>query len=142
MSSAANLLLQSQTSKLQAAIRIIGINCMTSVVKAFQPSGILDEINGNQLRRDIISAVETGVDMVLLDLQDITFMNSAGLGTLLAALRTVKTKGSNIFICSVNEQVKMLFGMTKMERVFNIYSNRDEFKSKILLPDRQLLENH
>lgn len=115
---------------------------MSSVVKAFQPSGILDGINGNQLRREIISAVETGADIVLLDLQDITFMNSAGLGTLLAALRTVKTKGSNIFICSVNEQVDMLFTMTKMERVFNVYSNRDEFKNKILSPDHQLLENH
>lgn len=115
---------------------------MISVVKTFQPSGILDGINGNQLRRDIISAVETEVDIVLLDLQDITFMNSAGLGTLLAALRTVKSKGSNIFICSVNEQVQMLFRMTKMERVFNIYSSRDEFKSKILSPDLQLLENH
>jgi anti-anti-sigma factor len=115
---------------------------MTSVVKVFQPSGILDGINGNQLRREIISAVETKVDIVLLDLQDITFMNSAGLGTLLAALRTVKTKGSNIFICSVSEQVEMLFEMTKMERVFNIYSNRDEFNSKVVSPDHQLLENH
>lgn len=115
---------------------------MTSVVKAFQPSGILDGINGNQLRKEIISAVETGVDIVLLDFQDITFMNSAGLGTLLAALRTVKTKGNQIFICSLNEQVKMLFGMTKMERVFEIFANRDEFKSSILSPDCQLLENH
>ena len=115
---------------------------MTAVVKAFQPSGLLDGINGNHLRREIISAVDTGVDVVLLDLQDITFMNSAGLGTLLAALRTVKTKGSSMFICSVNEQVEMLFSMTKMDRVFKIYSNRDEFKSKIISPDRQLLENH
>jgi anti-anti-sigma factor len=115
---------------------------MTSVVKAFQPSGILDGINGNQLRREIISAVETGVDFVLLDLQDVTFMNSAGLGTLLAALKAVKAKGSNIFICSVNEQVEMLFSMTKMERIFKVYSSRDEFNSKILSPGRQLLENH
>lgn len=115
---------------------------MDFVAKAFQPSGILDGINGNQLRRDIISTVETGVDIVLLDLQDITFMNSAGLGTLLAATRAVKTKGSQIFICSVNEQVKMLFTMTKMERIFEIFANRDEFKSTILSPDCQLLENH
>jgi anti-sigma B factor antagonist len=115
---------------------------MNFIVKAFQPSGILDGINGNQLRRDIISAVETGVDIVLLDLQDVNFMNSAGLGTLLAALRTVKTKGNKIFICSLNEQVKMLFSMTKMERVFEIFANRDEFKSTILSPECQFLENH
>jgi anti-anti-sigma factor len=114
---------------------------MSFVVKAFQPSGVLDGINGNQLRREIISAVETGFDIVLLDLQDITLMNSAGLGTLLAALRTVRTNGGKIFICSISEQVKMLFEMTKMERVFEVFGNRDEFKSAILSPECQLREH-
>ena len=112
---------------------------MSSLVKAFQPSGLLDGINGNQLRTEIISAVETGVDIVLIDCQDITFMNSAGLGTLLAALRTARKAGSNIFLCSVPEQVDMLFSMTKMERVFQIFNSRDEFKSAILSPECQLL---
>ncbi len=114
---------------------------MSSVVKAFQPSGILDGITGNQLRRNITAAVETGIDIVLLDLQDITFMNSAGLGTLLAALRAVKNTGGNIFLCSANEQVKMLFGMTKMERVFEIFLNRDEFKNAVLPTEYRLFEH-
>jgi anti-anti-sigma factor len=105
---------------------------MSSVIKTFQPSGILDGIQGTQLRREITSAVDTGVEIVLLDLQDITFMNSSGLGTLLAALRTVKTTGGNIFICSLNQQVKMMFKMTKMERVFKVFNNQDEFKTAIL----------
>ena len=41
---------------------------MSSVAKTFQPSGILDSINGSQLRREITSAVEAGVDIVLLAL--------------------------------------------------------------------------
>ncbi len=105
---------------------------MSSVIKTFQPSGILDGIQGTQLRREITSAVDTGVEIVLLDLQDITFMNSSGLGTLLAALRTVKTTGGDIFICSLNEQVKMMFKMTKMERIFKVFNNQDEFKTAIL----------
>jgi anti-anti-sigma factor len=113
---------------------------MSFVVKAFQPSGVLDGISGSQLRREIISAVETGFDIVLLDFQDITLMNSAGLGTLLAALRTVRTKGGKIFICSISEQVKMLFGITKMERFFETFVNRDEFESAILSPECQLVE--
>lgn len=105
---------------------------MSSVVKTFQPSGIFNGIAGNQLRREITSAVETGVDIVLLDFQDITLMDSSGLGTLLAALRAVKKSGGNIFICSLKEQVKMLFEMTRMSRVFEIFADRDEFNSKIL----------
>ncbi len=111
---------------------------MSFVVKAFQPSGILDGINGSQLRREIISALEIGVDIVLIDLQDIKFMNSAELGTLLAALRVAKETYYKVFICSLNEQIKMIFEMTKMERVFKIFNNRDEFKSAILPSEYQL----
>lgn len=105
---------------------------MSSVVKTFQPSGLLDGIQGTQLRREITSVVETGVEIVLLDFQDITFINSSGLGTLLAALKAVRRTGGNIFICSMNQQVKMVFEMTKMERVFKVFNNRDEFKTAIL----------
>jgi anti-anti-sigma factor len=105
---------------------------MSSVVKAFQPSGILDGIQGTQLRKEITSVAETGVEIVLLDFQDITFLNSAGLGTLLAALKAVRKTGGNIFICSMNQQVKMVFEMTKMERVFKIFNNRNEFENAIL----------
>ena len=115
---------------------------MSSVVKAFQPSGIFDGIQGNQLRIEITSAVETGVDIVLLDLQDITFMNSAGLGTLLAALKAARKIGGKISLCSVNEQVQLLLRMTKMERIFEIFNNRDEFERAIIPPEYRLLEHH
>ena len=115
---------------------------MSSVVKVFQPSGILDGIQGTQLRKDINAAVETGVDIVLLDFQDITFMNSSGLGTLLAALKIVRATSSKIFLCSINEQVNMVFEMTKMERLFQIFTNRNEFENAILPSEYQLLEHH
>ena len=113
---------------------------MSFVVKDFQPTGIFDGIKGNQLRIEITSAVETGIDIVLLDLQDITFMNSAGLGTLLAALKMVRTTGGRIFICSVSEPVKMVFEITKMERIFQIFNSRDEFNSAILSPECMFFE--
>ncbi len=107
---------------------------MNFAVKTFQPFGILDSISESKLRRNIISAVETRCDIVLRDLQDITLMTSAGLGTLLAALRTVKTKDRKMFNCSINEQLKMLFGMTKMELRFEIFDNSDEFEIAIISP--------
>jgi anti-anti-sigma factor len=88
---------------------------MSFVVKAFQPSDILDGINGSQLRREIISALEIGVDIVLIDLQDVKVMYSAGLCTLLAALRAAKETDSKVFICSLNEPIKMIFEMSKTE---------------------------
>lgn len=105
---------------------------MSSVVKVIQPCGILDGISANQLRREISDAVENGADMILVDFQDITFMNSTGIGALVSTLRTVRSAGSELFICSLNEQVQMIFKLTKMDRVFKPFTNRDEFERKIM----------
>ncbi len=105
---------------------------MSAVVKVVQPCGILDGESANQLRREISDVVEKGADIVLVDFQDITFMNSTGLGALVATLRAVRSAGSELFICSLNEQVQMIFKLTKMDRVFKSFANRDEFEQKIL----------
>lgn len=104
---------------------------MISNIKVVQPSGILDGISANQLRRDVSDVVEDGADIVLVDLQDITFMNSSGLGGLVSALKVVRSAGGELVICSLNEQVKMIFELTKMNRVFKTFTNRDEFEQNV-----------
>ena len=68
---------------------------------------------------------------MLIDFQDVTFMDSSGLGALVLALKTVRAAGGKLFICSINEQVRMLFELTSMDRVFQIFPNRDEFANTI-----------
>lgn len=100
---------------------------MNSTNKIFQPVGILDGIQGKQLREEITSAINAGVNTVLIDMQDVTFMDSAGLGNLLATFRTIRAAKARLFLCSIGEQIKMLFDLTKMERVFDILDNREQF---------------
>jgi anti-anti-sigma factor len=107
---------------------------MSSIVKIVQPSGILDGVRTNELRREISDVVESGADIVLVDFQDVTFMNSSGLGALVAILKGVRSAGRELFICSLNEQVKMIFELTKMNRVFKTFASRDEFEQKVTSP--------
>ena len=104
---------------------------MSSTVKIIQPSGILDGATVNQLRREVSEIVEMGADIVLVDFQDVTFMNSSGLGALVSILKAVRSAGAELFICSLSEQVKMIFQLTKMDRVFKIFVNQDEFEQKV-----------
>ena len=105
---------------------------MSSVVKVVQPTGILDGIKGNQLRREITDVVAGGANIVLIDLQDVSFMDSSGLSALVSALKTVRTSGRKLYICSINEQVKMVFDLTRMDRVFETFANQEEFNKAVL----------
>ena len=104
---------------------------MTSTAKILQPSGVLDGVGANQLRREIGDLISGGIQTVLLDLQDVTFIDSSGLGALVAALKMVRSSGGKLFVCSINDQVKMLFELTSMDRVFEIYPNQEEFKKAV-----------
>lgn len=104
---------------------------MSSSVKIIQPSGILDGVTVNSLRHEISNFVEGGTNIVLVDFQDVTFMNSSGLGALVSTLRVVRSAGAELFLCSLSEQVKMIFELTKMDRVFKMFDSRNEFEEKL-----------
>jgi anti-anti-sigma factor len=105
---------------------------MSPVVKVVQPSGILDGTKAGHFRQEISSLMDSNVDIVLIDFQDVTFMDSSGLGALVLALKTVRAAGGKLFICSVNEQIKMLFELTSMDRVFEIFPSREDFENAVL----------
>lgn len=106
---------------------------MNFIVKIVHPSGILNGVSTNKLRREISDVIDKGADIVLVDFQDVTFMNSSGLGVLISTLRVVQAGGNQLFICSLNEQVKMIFELTKMNCVFKTFANREEFEQKVLI---------
>ena len=105
---------------------------MSSAVKVVQPIGILDGTQAAHFRQEVIELVESGADIILIDFQEVTFMDSSGLGALVLALKTVRAAGGKMFICSVNEQIQMLFELTSMDRVFDIFPTQEDFESEVL----------
>ncbi|NEO32438.1 MAG: STAS domain-containing protein [Symploca sp. SIO3C6] len=104
---------------------------MSTTVKVVRPSGILDGTKAASFRQEIADLVESNADIVLVDFSDVSFMDSSGLGALVLALKTVRAAGGKLFICSVNEQIRMLFELTSMDRVFEIHSTREDFEKSL-----------
>ncbi len=101
-------------------------------IKVIKPSGILDATTSQELRSQITGCVSSGVKIILVDFQDVTFMDSSGLGALVLAFKALRAVDSKLFICSVNEQIKILFELTGMDKVFTISANQDEFYQSVL----------
>jgi anti-sigma B factor antagonist len=60
-------------------------------------------------------------DTVVLDLSEVGFMDSTGLGAMLSCLRLMKAKGGSLRVCSLKPEVRRLFDMVMMDRVFDIH---------------------
>jgi anti-anti-sigma factor len=105
---------------------------MSTPVKVIQPQGILDGAKAKELRQQVSELVASGDRFVLIDLAEVNFMDSSGLGALVAALKMIKIAGGNLYLCSIAEPVKMIFALTRMDRVFEIFSDRKQFVTTIL----------
>lgn len=104
---------------------------MLSAVKVLKPSGIFDEINSSHFRQQVNEFVQQGVNLILIDLKKVSFMDSSGLGALILILKTVKSSGGRLFLMSINDQVEMLLDLTNTKSLFEIVGSKEELKQKI-----------
>jgi anti-sigma B factor antagonist len=101
---------------------------MNTTVQVLAPSGILDSTQAEKIRTQVDSALSLGAKTLLMDLKDTTFVDSSGLGTLVSVLKKVRAQNCEMVVCSINPQVKMLFELTSMDRVFEIFKDREAFE--------------
>ncbi|MBW4482458.1 MAG: STAS domain-containing protein [Tildeniella torsiva UHER 1998/13D] len=101
---------------------------MSSTVQVIEPTGILDSTKAEAFRESVETLLQEGAEVILVDLKDITFIDSSGLGTLVVLLKKARGLNRSFCICSINDQVRMLFELTSMDRVFEIYENRQAFE--------------
>lgn len=105
---------------------------MSVNVKVIEPAGILDSTKAEEFRHTVDQLLKDGAEVILIDLKDISFIDSSGLGTLVVLLKKVRSMGKKLCICSINDQVRMLFELTNMDQVFDVYENREAFEREVL----------
>ncbi|MDP5337677.1 MAG: STAS domain-containing protein [Nodularia sp. (in: cyanobacteria)] len=105
---------------------------MNQQVKVVKLSGIVKTTNSQELREHITHLLESGEKIILVDCQDVSFMDSSALGALVLAFKTLRAADIRLVLCSINEQVRILFELTGMDKVFEIFLNQDEFHQVLL----------
>ena len=76
--------------------------------------------------------VEDGAKRVLIDCQKVEFMDSSGLGSLVMSLKTVREAGSELSLCSLNDQLRLLLELTNMDDVFEVFASPEEFSQAVV----------
>jgi len=74
----------------------------------------------NALRR------EEGSETLIIDFSEVPFVDSSGLGSLVTAYLSRKKVGRGVALSGVNQRVLHLLEITKLDRVFLIFSSIDD----------------
>ena len=80
----------------------------------------------NALREKVKSMMAAGKKKVVLNMDNITFIDSAGLGTLVAAHHSVKSQGASLRLCHLGSKFQEVLQITKLLTVFDVYKTEAE----------------
>lgn len=69
---------------------------------------------------------EGDIGNFIVDLQEVDFMDSAGLGALIATLKNVRERGGDMKIINLQKKPRMVFEITRAHKVFEIYDSVEE----------------
>lgn len=86
---------------------------------------LLGEPDTSIVRDKIRSLIEDKIKHVVIDLGGVNYLNSSGLGSLIAALTTMRNSGGELRLARVGEKVQNLFVITQLVKVFDTYETVD-----------------
>jgi anti-sigma B factor antagonist len=80
----------------------------------------------DKLRQAVAGFIEREYQKLVIDLSDVEYVNSTGIGVLVAAHTSYSRKGWHIKLCGINKNIKNIFVITKLTLVFEVFDSREE----------------
>ena len=77
----------------------------------------------NMLRDELRHLISTNRRKILLNLADVSYMDSAGIGQLVAGFTTVTNQGGQLKLLKLTKRLKELLHMTRISSIFEIYDD-------------------
>lgn len=85
--------------------------------------GEVDLYTAPTLRERLIATIDDGAQKILVDLTDVAFMDSSGLGVLVGALKRARERGGELaLVCREGPTFKVL-SVTGLDRVFTLFDS-------------------
>lgn len=94
------------------------------------PMGRLDITTAWQFRLKLQEAISEATPHILVNLSEVNFIDSSGLTSLVAGMRDADKIGGSFRICNVHPEAKLVFEVTMMDSVFEIYETEEEALSE------------
>jgi anti-sigma B factor antagonist len=81
----------------------------------------LDAHNSGELKEQILKTLQEGARHVVIDLNEVSFIDSSGLGALLSGYKNASQRSGTFVLSGLQPRVLSMFELTRLNRVFEIY---------------------
>lgn len=99
----------------------------TSGVTILEPKGkITIGVGDVALREAVHEAVDAGATKILIDLGEVSTIDSSGIGELVAAYTTVTNRGGNLKLLNLPPKVQDILQITQLVTVFDVLESEED----------------
>lgn len=92
---------------------------LKSVLTVVQPSGALNAANAHNLQTQLSEHISSDKSLgLMVDMSRVESLDSAGLVSLISALRMARNLSKRFCLCSVPPSIKIVFELTQLDQVF------------------------
>ncbi len=95
-------------------------------VAVVELAGELDAYTSSRFREIMIESIEGGSANLIVSMLGVEYIDSSGLGALVGGLKRASERQGRIYILCDQPQVRKVFEITGLEKVFPIYATEDE----------------
>ena len=82
------------------------------------PQGELDHHSAQAMREEMDAEMEDRqIRTLILDLRDLTFMDSSGIGVIIGRYRLLSRRGGSVYVRNMSPQVEKLFTLSGLHRI-------------------------
>lgn len=84
----------------------------------------IDASIASDFKAKLIDFLDNGDKVIVINLSQVDFIDSSGLGAMVLILRRIGTDGK-VKLCKLNESVRSIFELTRLDEVFEIHKSEE-----------------
>jgi anti-sigma B factor antagonist len=97
-------------------------------------AGEVDVATAPRLRQQLVETASSGQDTLVVDLTEVEFLDSTGLGVLVSGLKRFRTLGGDLVIVCTRPRILKVFEITGLTTVFGMYENVSDALAALAKP--------
>ncbi len=88
--------------------------------------GRVDGANARDFQNTLEAEIDEGDRLVLLDLEQLTYISSAGLRVILLVAKALRRQGASFAVCSLSDTIGEVFEVSGFDKIIPIHSSPDD----------------
>ena len=112
--------------------RAVSIQPHAEAVWAIIHPETLDETSIQQMQTDVMAAATQTANLpVILDMSNVNFVPSIGLGVLVTLMRSIKKEGRRFILVGLQPEVRATLALTHLDKLLEIYPRFEDALSRL-----------